>query len=160
MDKEVSVIALVIVTILVVFVIVQPLIPSNSEKFSELGTLGSNLTISGYPQLVTPKNSSFTLYGYIGNHAGTAEYYQDVVQLGNNNTVISNETAVSAPPLEEYSYVLDNGQNVTFPMHLSLPSITTNQTMRLIFELFDYNTTSSTFAYTGLYNQIWINETT
>jgi uncharacterized membrane protein len=158
MDKEVAAIALGIVTILSVFLILQPIIPSTGEKFSELGVLGPTQTIGGYPTDITPSNNTLTLYAYIGNHAGTVELYQYVAKLGTNATIVSNTTAANAPVLTTYSYVLDNGQNTTFPIHLTIP--VTGITLRLIFELWYYDTTNSSFVYTGLYNQLWINETT
>ena len=36
MDKEVGTVALVLVAILAIFVAIQPLLPSNGERFSEL----------------------------------------------------------------------------------------------------------------------------
>lgn len=156
MDKETSVIALAIVTILLVFVAVQPLIPYNSEQFSELGTLGPQKTIANYPTTLTV-NQNFLLYGYIGNHQGTVEYYTLFVKLGNVNTIISNTTSSNAPVLSTYSYVLNNGQNTTFPMNLSIGQNGTN--LRLILELWMYNQSSSAFSYTGLWNQLWINVT-
>src|SRR5579872_5313382 len=108
MDKEIPTIALVMITILAVFVILQPMIPSNSEKFSELGVLGADRTIGGYPTLVTPSNNSFTLYGFIGNHQDSVEYYQYVTKLGNSRTIISNTTSANAAVLDTHSYVLDD----------------------------------------------------
>jgi uncharacterized membrane protein len=157
MDKEVSVIAVVIVTIVLVFVILQPIIPTNSEKFSEIGVLGPNQTIANYPKDITAANNTFTLFGYIGNHEGAVEYYHYVALLGNNNTVVTNTTSATAPVLETYSYVLGDGQNVTFPISLTIK--TSGENMKLIFELWDYDQSSDAFVYTGLWNQLWINAT-
>lgn len=156
MDRETASIALVIITILAVFAAIQPIIQYNQENFSELGVLGPQKTISGYPTTIG-QNQSFLLYAYVGNHEGNAEYYSVQVKLGNASTLISNSTSANLPVMQAYSYVLDNGGNATFPMSLSISHVGTTQ--RLIFELWMFNTTSSTFAYTGLWNQIWINVT-
>ncbi|HKW04683.1 MAG TPA: DUF1616 domain-containing protein [Nitrososphaerales archaeon] len=156
MDKETASIALVIIAILAVFAAISPLIQYNQENFSELGILGAQKTISGYPTTVG-ENQTFLLYAYVGNHEGYAEYYSLQVKLGNASTAISNSTSANLPVMQAYSYVLDSGGNVTFPMSLSINHVGTTQ--RLIFELWMFNTTSSSFTYTGLFNQIWINVT-
>jgi uncharacterized membrane protein len=158
MDKEVAAIGLVIITILTVYVIVQPIIPTNNQKFSEIGILGPQRSIANYPTLLTPANNSFTLYGYIGNHKGTVEFYRYVTKIGNASTFVSNTTSANAPILITYSYVLDDGQNITFPIHLTISE--TGLRLKLIFELWDYNSTIASFVYTGLWNQLWINATT
>jgi uncharacterized membrane protein len=150
-------VALVIVTILTVYVVALPIIPSSQEKFSELGVLGPTGNISDYPTLVTSANNSFTLYGYVGNHEGAVQYYQVVSKLGNNATIVSNSTSANAPIIGSYAYVLNNNQNVTFPMRITIDTNGTD--LRLIFELWDYNMTTSSFDYTGLWNQIWLNAT-
>jgi uncharacterized membrane protein len=156
MDKEVGTIALVLITILAVFVAVQPIIPSNSERFSELGVLGPNQTISGYPRNVGV-GQQISLYGYVGNHEGVATYYEINVKLGNQSTKVSNTTSASAPTIASYSQVLNDNQSWTFPINLSLNQSGTN--IRLIFELWSYNVTTSSFGYTGLWNQLFVNVT-
>jgi uncharacterized membrane protein len=155
-DKETATIALVLVTILGVFAAIYPILPSNQESFSELGILGPTQKISGYPQNVTV-GQPILLYAYLGNHEGTVQYYQLLVKLGNESTVITNSTYARAPVIETYYRVLDNNQNTTFPMGFSVDHQGINQ--RLIFELWSFNSTLSTFDYTGLWNQIWMNVT-
>ena len=157
MDKDTSVIALAIITILAVFVAVQPVIPSNSEHFSELGILGPQQTIANYPTNIT-KGEAFSLYAYVGNHEGASEYYQVLVKLvTNTNYVISNTTSANAPIISSYSYVLDNGRNTTLPMNLSINQTGTN--LRLVFELWSFDSLSSSFSYSGLTDQLWVNVT-
>jgi uncharacterized membrane protein len=156
MDKEAAGIALVLVTALAVFAAVQPILPSNGEPFSDLGILGPSKTIGGYPTSVLA-GSQFHLYGYIGNHEGVPSYYQFLVKVGNQTTRVSNSTAARAPVIFVYSWVLDNNQTTTFPLNLTLSTPGTN--LRLIFELWSYNETSSSFAYTGLWNQLFLNVT-
>jgi uncharacterized membrane protein len=127
-----------------------------TEPFSELGVLGPTQKISGYPTTLTV-GQEFLLYGYVGNQEGTLNYYQVLVKLGNQGTTISNSTYASAPQLSSYGLVLANNQSSIFPVRLFIDNPGLNQ--RVIFELWMFNDTSSKFAYTGLYNQIWVNVT-
>jgi uncharacterized membrane protein len=156
MDKEAASIALVLVTVLAVFAAIQPVLPTNSEPFSELGVLGPNQVLGGYPTSVAT-GSPFHLYGYIGNHEGVSRYYEFLVKVGNQTTQVSNSTSAQAPVVFTYSRVLDNNQTTTFPLTLTLSNPGTN--VRLIFELWSYNVTSSSYGYTGLWNQLLLNVT-
>jgi len=156
MDKETAGIALALVTVLAVFAAIQPLLPANNEPFSELGVLGPNQTIGGYPASVSA-GSPFLLYGYIGNHEGASSFYQLLVKVGNQTTQVSNSTYASAPVIFTYSHVLGNNQSTIFPLNLTLSDQGTN--VRLIFELWSYNVTSSSYGYTGLWNQLLLNVT-
>ncbi|MDG6906026.1 MAG: DUF1616 domain-containing protein [Nitrososphaerota archaeon] len=156
MDKETATIALVLVAILAIFVAIQPILPSNPERFSELGVLGPNQTIANYPTSLST-GQSFLLYGYIGNHEGAVDYYQMLIKLGNQTTQISNQTSSTAPLIGSYSQVIDNNQSVTFPINLSINETGTN--LKLIFELWSYNVTTSSLEYTGLWNQLYVNVT-
>jgi uncharacterized membrane protein len=156
LDRETSTLVLAVVTILAVFAAVSPLLPSNGERFSELGVLGPGRTIGGYPTTVAV-GQQFLLYTYVGNHEGTPSYYQVLVKAGNQTTVISNSTSAAAPLLLTHLLVLSDNSSTTFPVSFSMPSPGLQQ--RVIFELWIYNTTTSQFAYTGLWNQIWINVT-
>ena len=155
-DKEVSTVALFLVAMLAIFVAVQPLLPSNAENFSELGVLGPNQTIANYPTSLVA-GQSFHLYGFVGNHEGAVEYYRVLVKLGNQTTQVSNKTSSIAPTMAIYSQVLNNNQNWTFPMNLSINRTGTN--LKIIFELWSYNSTTSSFAYLGLWNQLYVNVT-
>ncbi len=156
MDKETGAVCLALITILAVFVALQPVIASNNERFSELGVLGPNQAIGGYPTNVT-LGQQISLYGYIGNHEGTIAYYDMLVKLGNNSTQVSNSTSASAPILASFLHILGDNQSWTFPVDLSINQTGTNQ--RLIFELWTFNETTSSFSYTGLWNRLWINVT-
>ena len=156
MDKETAGLALALVTVLAVFAAIQPILPANSEPFSELGVLGPNKTIGGYPTSVVAGHS-FLLYGYIGNHEGASGYYQFLVKVGNQTTQISNSTYAQAPVIFTYSHVLENNQSTTFPMTLTLANQGIN--VRLIFELWSYSVATSGYVYTGLWNQLLLNVT-
>ena len=80
-----------------------------------------------------------------------------LIKLGNQTTPVSNATSAAAPVIASYSRVLDNNQSWTFPINLSINETGTN--LKIIFELWSYNVTSSTFDYTGLWNQLYVNVT-
>lgn len=143
-------------TILAVLAAVYPILPSNNEPFSELGVLGPGQKIGGYPTSVAV-GQTFTLYVYVGNHEGEANYYQVLVKEGNQATVISNSTSASLPPVLTDSLVLGDNSSTIFPVGLSMSTAGLDQ--RLIFELWMFNSTSSSFGYTGLFDQIWLNVT-
>jgi uncharacterized membrane protein len=157
MDKETATISLVLITIIAVFVTIQPLLPSNNEKFSELGILGSNQTIANYPTNIKV-GQQFSLFGYIGDHEGAVDYYMLMIKLGNQSTIVTNSTAASGVQLlATYPVILDDNQSTTFPIDMSLNQTGTN--LKLIFELWSYNVTTSAFDYDGLWNQLYVNVT-
>ena len=147
---------LAVVAMLSVLAAVYPILPSTGESFSELGVLGPGQKISGYPTSVSA-GQQFTLYVYVGNHQGEAEYYQVLVKEGNSATVITNSTSADLPSVLTSPLVLDENSSAIFPVNLSMNTVGLNQ--RLIFELWMFNSTASSFGYTGLWNQIWINVT-
>lgn len=156
MDRETATLALAVVTILAVLAAVYPIIPVGSEHFSEIGVLGPDQKIGGYPSTVAV-GQPFTLYGYVGNHEGGATYYQFLAKVGNVSTTVSNSTAAVAPVILTRYLVLDDNQSTTFPMTLSLQSAGTDE--RVIFELWSLNSSTSQFTYTGLWAQLWLNVT-
>jgi len=156
LDRETSVLALAVVTILAVFAAIYPILPANGENFSELGLLGPGQKIGGYPTSVGV-GQQFSLYVYVGNHEGAAEYYQVQVKEGNQATVVSNSTSANIPPVLTNSLVLGDNSSTIFPVTLGMTTAGLNQ--RLIFELWMFNSTTTSFDYTGLWDQIWINVT-
>ena len=154
MDKGTATIALVLVASLAIFASVEPLFPANIVPFSELGMLGPNKTIGNYPTAVAA-GSQFLLYGYVGNHEGRVSYYQFLVKLGNQTTTISNSTYAQAPIIFTGLRVLDNNQSTTFQVNITPSNPGTN--LRVIFELWSYNVASSSYAYTGQWNQLFLN---
>jgi uncharacterized membrane protein len=126
------------------------------EKFSELGILGPNQTIGGYPPRVVA-GQSFLLYGFVANHEGIAENYRLLVKLGIQSTIVTNATFAVAPILTTFWRIIDSNQNWLFPMNLTISQAGIN--IKLIFELWYYNLSTSSFAYKGLWNQILMNVT-
>jgi len=132
LDRETAALALAVVTVLAVLAAVYPILPSNGEAFSELGVLGPGQNIGGYPTTVTV-GQGFSLYVYVGNHEGGAEYYQVLVKEGNQGTVVSNSTSADLPAVQSNSLVLRDNSSTTFPVSLSMSTAGVEQ--RLIFEL-------------------------
>ena len=156
MDKELSTIVLVLITGLLIFAVAQPIIPNLNQPFSEIGILGPQKTISNYPkQLVMGQN--FSIYVYVGNHEKVTEYYQVLLKLGNRSTITNGSSYTNLPVISTYSYVLNDNQNVTFPVTMSINQTGLNQ--GLLFELWIYNTSSSSFGYSGDRGLLWVNVT-
>jgi uncharacterized membrane protein len=158
--RKIALATLAFLTIILVFAAMQPIFSpfSTNPKYSELGILGTNMTVGSYPRNVL-QNQAFTLYGYLVNQEGSVRYYNVLVKLGNQSTQISNSTSSSAPLIAQYYYSLDNNRTYIFPMDLSISQTGNNQ--RLIFELWSYHRSSSgwAFSYTGVWDQIWLNVT-
>jgi uncharacterized membrane protein len=151
---------LIFLSILLVFAALQPIFfpLSNNQKYSELGLLGPDLKIGGYPTNVFV-NQQFTLYGYLVNQEGAAQYYNILVKLGNQSTQISNTTYATAPVISQYYASLNNNQSTIVPMTLSITQTGTNE--RLIFELWTYHVSGSggSFVYSGVWDRISLNVT-
>jgi uncharacterized membrane protein len=156
MNRQVRIVIVASVTILIIAATIQPLLPVREDRFSELGVLGPNQTIGGYPMRVVV-NQSFLLYGLVGNHEGIVENYRLLVKLGNQGAPVTNATYAVAPVLATYWRIVDVNQNWLFPMNLTISHIGVDT--KLIFELWSYDLSTSSFAYKGLWNQILINVT-
>ncbi len=135
MNKQIATTILASITILVIIAALAPLI---------------SVTI-------VPVNQSFLLYGFVKNHEGHVEDYQLLVKVGNQTTLVSNSTYANAPVISTYWQILSENETWTFPMNLSL-NHAGNDT-RIIFELWSYDVPSSSYEYTGLWDQIWLNVT-
>jgi uncharacterized membrane protein len=156
MNRQIGIFILASITMIIVIAALAPLLPSREQRFSELGILGPDQAIKGYPTSVVA-NQSFLLYGLVGNHEGNVKNYQLVVKLGNQATIVTNTTYATAPVLAAYWHILRENETWLFPMNLSVNHAANNT--RIIFELWSYNVPTSGFKYTGLWNQIWLNVT-
>jgi uncharacterized membrane protein len=156
MNRELKLAVIAFVTVLALFVVWQPLIMKNNDNFSELLVLGPNQNLSGYPNQVNV-SQRILLYAFVYNHEGKVEYYQLVVKLGNQSTLVSNEAPANAIVIITRQRIVQEGGNYTFPLMLSLNSTGINE--RIIFELWDYDPSASNFRYMGIWNEIWLNVT-
>lgn len=134
----------------------MPYYSSKSQPFSELGLLGPTQQIGGYPTSV-PAGSNFSLYIYVGNHEGEVEYYRIFAKLGNSSSVISNEESLATTPVWTYDTVLGNNQSFLGPVSLSIPK--PGNDVRLVFELWLYETNTTSFAYDHRFAQLYLNVT-
>jgi uncharacterized membrane protein len=125
-----------------------------SEPFPELGILGPNQKIADYPTSVIA-GQNFTLYLYVGNHEGHVAYYNVLVKLGDNNSVVNENVSLNAPVIATYSMILMDNQTYLEPITLSLQN--PGQNVRVVFELWEFNVSEFGFSYTGVYNQLYLN---
>src|SRR5260370_7239309 len=153
MNKQTATIILAFITIVVVVAAMTPLIPVKEQRFSELGILGPDQTIKGYPTSVAA-NQSFLLYGYIGNQEGNIEDYQLLVKIGDQETTVTNTTFANAPIIATYWPILRNSETWLFPMNLSVNHTRTNTS--ILFEPWSYNVPISAFEDTGLSHQLFL----
>ncbi len=100
---------------------------------------------------------TFLLFGYVNDHEGYADYYTVLVLLGTSASVVTNTTAANAPIIGNYSSVLMNNETWIFPVSTSINQTGTN--LKLVFELWLFNSTSLQFQYTGLFDQLYLNVT-
>ncbi|MEM3186306.1 MAG: DUF1616 domain-containing protein [Conexivisphaerales archaeon] len=150
--------------VLLAFILLLALIASaqyyyqhvTQEPFPELGILGPNQKIGDYPASLL-EGQNFTLYLYVGNHEGKVMFFNVLVKLGNSSSIINNSTYLHTNPIASYQIVLLNNQTWLNPITLSINE--TGMNMKLVFELWDYNTTIQAFQYTGIWNQLYINVT-
>lgn len=156
MNRQASLIVLLIIAMFAISIAIQPILPVTSERYSEFGILGPGQQIVDYPTSVTV-GQSFLLYGYVANHEGVTTYYKILIKLGDEGTQVSKTVYANSTAIQTYAQVLLNNQSWTFPLNLTID--TPGLHLKLIFELWKYNTTSSSFGYTGLFNTLYLNVT-
>jgi uncharacterized membrane protein len=128
----------------------------NVEPFSELATLGPDQKIGDYPQTVAV-NQSFTLYLYVGDHEGRATFYDIRVKLGNSTSIVNDSQPLNAPVVKDYKVIMTDNQTWLQPLTLSVATPTTN--LRLVVEMWIYNSTIGGFSYYDRFNQLFLNVT-
>lgn len=126
------------------------------EPFSELGILGPNMKLGDYPREI-PSGENIDLYLYLGNHEGTIIYYRVHVKLGDQSTNVSDTMPYQGEILSTYERVLDDENNCTIPISISL--IETGINKRVVFELYEYKSEIREFEYEGNWVQLWVNVT-
>jgi uncharacterized membrane protein len=126
------------------------------EPFSELGILGPNMKLGDYPREI-PSGENIDLYLYLGNHEGTIIYYRVRVKLGDQSTNVSDTMPYQGEILSTYERVLDDENNCTIPISISL--IETGINKRIVFELYEFKSEIREFEYEGNWVQLWVNVT-
>jgi hypothetical protein len=153
MDNISKIIAVLLVVIAIVAVTGVALANRPGEQFSELGILGPTQNLSNYPTTVVA-GSTINLYVYVGNQLGSPAWYSVLVKVGDNSTLVN--PALVSPALS-FDDLLLPGANSTIPVSITLNNVGTDQ--RIIFELWQFNSTAGAFQYTQLWDQIWLNVT-
>jgi hypothetical protein len=153
MDNISKIIAALLVVVALAAVSYAYISGRPGEQFSELGVLGPNQTIGNYPSEVV-SGSSVNLYVYVENDLASPAWYSVIVKLGDNSTQVNPAPVPATLALDE---VLLPGENGTLPVTVTLTNVGTDQ--RLIFELWQFNSTTGTFQYTQLWDQLWVNVT-
>jgi len=156
-DEQVMAVALVLLVVTGALAVGVPYFANRTvEPFSELGILGPNQKIADYPKSVAV-GENFTLYLYVGNHEGRVLYYDVIAKVGTTSSVVNDNVSLNAQPIATWSTILQNNQTYVQPITLHLNGPGTNE--RLVFELWVYQTNSSSFIYDHRFNQLFLNVT-
>ncbi|MEM4717797.1 MAG: hypothetical protein QXE81_03440 [Desulfurococcaceae archaeon] len=151
LDEEVFAVILAISVVASVIGIAMILRPEIPEPFSAIGLLNENCKIGKYPESAI-SNTYLNLCISVSNYMGKPMYYKVVFKIGDNTTLPSNESPSPVEPIMEWYIVLGNKENQNILVDIlvyadePLP-----RTIALIFELWYYDTTRSTWNYTGLW---------
>ncbi len=157
MDEEVSAVVLAVVVVAGVFASSQFFLSNRAvEPFSELGVLGPEMKIGGYPKEIHV-NEPLNLYLYLGNHEGRVMYYRVYVKLGDRSTVVNENVSAKADVVAMFEAVLAHNQNLTLPVSIVIGKPVLGG--RLIFEMWVYDEGVKGFRYNGRWLQIWLNVT-
>ncbi len=143
------------ITVVIALIATAPFfLPKNTgEQFSELGILGPNMQLGDYPSEVVA-GQPVNLFVYVGNQMGIPMYYNVMVKLGDNNSLVDPAPVNS---VKQYSSILPANGTWTFPVSLSLANPGLNQ--RIIFELWIYNQTINQLQFNERWGQVWLNVT-
>ena len=155
-DDELRAVAIGLLLLVALPAVGLPYYNNNSQPFSEIGLLGPTKQIANYPTTVLA-GQNFTLYLYVGNHEGALEYYRVYAKLGTASSVVNENVSLNAQPIAVYDLILLNNQTSLSPVVMSLASTGTN--VRLVFELWIYQTDSSSFVYDHRFTQLYLNVT-
>jgi uncharacterized membrane protein len=126
------------------------------EPFSELGVLGPDMKLGGYPRLVEA-GEEMSLHLYLANHEGYPTYYLVQVKLGDTSMNVSDSEPYPGEAVSSYRYILEDGANNTRPIVISIREPGLNR--RLVFELQRYEADERRFVYDGIWAQLWLNVT-
>ncbi|MDG6994646.1 MAG: DUF1616 domain-containing protein [Nitrososphaerota archaeon] len=127
-----------------------------TQPYSEIALLGSNQTLSDYPQNVSV-GQNFTLYLHVGNYEGHVIYYRVLAIVANESSVVNQTTTLNIPPITSYDFVLANNQTSLRQATLALNTPGTN--VKLVFELWTYSIDQGRFDYHSEWTQLLLNVT-
>jgi hypothetical protein len=149
LDEEVLAVVLAVTIVASVLGAALILRPEVVEPFTAIALLNEECKMGDYPRYAA-EGSNLTLCIYVYNHVGKPVYYMVVYKLGSAETLPTNTTPSPQKPLASWRGVLSHGENTTFlvevPVRAPSPGAV-NAT--LIFELWIYDTSTSSWSYTG-----------
>jgi hypothetical protein len=152
-DNVCKIIAALLVVIAVASVSYSYISGRPGEQFSQLGMLGPSQNLTDYPTEVVA-GSTVNLYAYVGNNLGAPTWYSVLVKVGDNSTQVNPDQEPSVTNIDQ---ILLPNSNLTVPVNVTMVQTGINQ--RIIFELWEFNTTTGSFQYSGLWDQVWLNVT-
>lgn len=156
-DEEVMAVLTAIIIVAIVFAGVQILNAGRViEPFSELGLLGPEGKIGGYPRQITA-GIPFKLNVYIGNREGKTVYYKVLIKIGDRESIINSTTPLNVESIMELKTILSHNSTIIIPIEITLYESKNN--VRLVFEMWIYNETTGKFNYYNRWNQLWLNIT-
>lgn len=156
-DEEVAIAVSAVLIIAGIIVVTQAVLPERvREPFSELGLLGPEKKLAGYPKEIAV-GEKVKLFIYVGNREGKTMLYQIRVKIGTREDFINETLPLDRPVIAVYERVLMNNQTWIHPVELAFDEEGTN--LRLVFEMWVYDENANTFKYNGRWNQLWLNIT-
>lgn len=156
-DDEIKLGAIICIVI-VGFIVISPLIEARVliDPYSELGILGPNGVVGGYPNKVV-QMEPFNLTLYVGNHEGRAQYYRILAKVGDKAQNVTENLPYNATVIASWDILLPTDRNTTLPIQMIIKQPGLNR--RLVFELYRYDPTIDSFVYHHRWNQVWMNVT-
>ena len=101
--------------------------------------------------------NNYTLDLYLANHEGHSMLYQVYEEVGSRASMINQTEPLSAVPVATYWFALPDNGSVTDPITVRLGS--PGLQIRLIWELWDYSTSTNSWVYGGSWAQLFVNAT-
>jgi len=155
LDEEVFAVILAVSIISSALGVALVLKPENPEPFSALGLLNEECKIGDYPKIAI-NNSLLRLCIYVANYMGRPTYYKVVYKLAHNETLPSKDSPSPEPAISEWRLVLAHGENKTVLVDVVVYDAWMRGRVALVFELWTYDSASSSWVYTGVWNHLYI----
>lgn len=151
LDQEVFAVIVAISIVASAIGIAMILRPDTPEPFSTIALLNENCKLGDLPKTTTV-NTSLRLCIFISNYMGKPVFYKVIYRIGDRTNIPSRESPSTAPVYNEWLIVLNNKANATIPVDVMViadPPLPRN--VSLIFELWRFDVSASTWIYTGLW---------
>jgi uncharacterized membrane protein len=156
-DNEIRVAAIAIILLLGIGLTGEYFLAGSfSQPFSEVGILGPTGKLGDYPSNMRI-GDNYALDLYVGNHEGHSMLYTVYEKLGTRSSVINQTVPLDTAPVASYQVVLPDNASITMPITVRL--VNPGQSIRLVFELWTFSTTTETLVYEGSWAQLFVNAT-